>query len=122
MSREKELPDSPRSFWRCVTDASKHLRHYPIDSEGGDIKKFCVCPNSDIIILWGERSMIWPTTYFLNEVVLEHSYAHVFAYCSCASTAELNSCDKHHHVAYESLEHVLPGLLQKCFFQPGIQK
>lgn len=60
--------------------------------------------------------MIWPATYFVNEVILEHSYAHVFAYCSCASTAELNSCDKHHHVACRSLEHVLSGLLQKCFF------
>lgn len=54
MFREKEfvLPDSPRSVWRCLTDVSKHLRHYPIDSESGDIKRFCLYQKSDITILW----------------------------------------------------------------------
>lgn len=66
--------------------------------------------------------MIWPAAYFVNKVILEHSYDLVFAYCGCAATEELNSCDQHHHVAYKRIEYILPGLLQKCFFHPGIQK
>lgn len=34
--------------------------------------------------------MSWPALHFVNRVILEHSYAHLFAYWGCATTTEFS--------------------------------
>lgn len=65
--------------------------------------------------------MSWPAACFVNKVLLEHSRAHLFAFCGCIA-ARSHSCYKNHHRAGKSLECVLSGLLQKCISHPGVQK